>query len=237
MAVQTCRKCQKEMDFGLKFCPYCGHKVVMTTVLTWLTLIVFLLVLRAVAGWTNNSGESSAQKAVANKVEETNHRLQQERLRAAPLDDNMAFMRFVIADKQATIEDWRQANAHGEAAKYQAPNDAEVSRLSNQVSTLLSQKEKVESIKHSTRAADSAYIACKMHIESRLVAPSTADFQSFREGDVSVWKDHDFMFLANVTVDAQNGFGAKLRNRYECEVYCVSDEGCIVQNAYEVDRY
>jgi len=75
----------------------------------------------------------------------------------------------------------------------------------------------------------SAEFQCKQAIESRLKAPSTADWTGPATG---LWKDHAGYFLVTYTVDAQNSFGAKLRSSYQCQVVCISEEACEVEKMY-----
>jgi hypothetical protein len=82
---------------------------------------------------------------------------------------------------------------------------------------------------NSSAAALNAEIDCKVAIESRLKAPSTAEWS---RGESAKWRDHPGYFLVQYAVDAENGFGAKLRNRYECQVVCLSKKTCQVTKIY-----
>lgn len=58
-----------------------------------------------------------------------------------------------------------------------------------------------------------AYDPCKAAVSAQLKAPSTADFQSRFSVDYSLTKD---LVTVSGYVDAQNSFGAKLRNDWLC---------------------
>ena len=81
----------------------------------------------------------------------------------------------------------------------------------------------------SSAAVFNAEIECKVAIESRLKAPSTADWS---RGESGKWRDHPGYFLVRYAVDAENSFGAKLRNRYECQVVCLTEKTCQVTKIY-----
>jgi hypothetical protein len=75
-----------------------------------------------------------------------------------------------------------------------------------------------------------AQVQCRVAIESRLKAPSTADWSL---GEVGRWSGHPGYFLVRYRVDAQNSFGAKLRGHYECQVLCLSESVCEVSKMYQ----
>lgn len=54
-------------------------------------------------------------------------------------------------------------------------------------------------------------VACESEVKANLKAPSTASFSSTASGG-------DGQFTVTGTVDAQNGFGATVRNSFECSV-------------------
>ena len=58
-----------------------------------------------------------------------------------------------------------------------------------------------------------AYYACRDAVKGQLKAPSTADF--FYQSDARVQKSGDTITFKSY-VDAQNSFGAKLRNTWYC---------------------
>jgi hypothetical protein len=61
----------------------------------------------------------------------------------------------------------------------------------------------------------SAQETCHDFVKDRLKAPATAKFESFR--DARIEKDGD-VFTVEGHVDSENGFGALIRNDYECVV-------------------
>lgn len=60
-----------------------------------------------------------------------------------------------------------------------------------------------------------AHIQCKEFVKDRLKAPSSAEFTFL---DFSASKLADSQYVIRSYVDAQNAFGAKLRNNYTCVV-------------------
>jgi len=60
----------------------------------------------------------------------------------------------------------------------------------------------------------SAFVMSQDFVVDRLKSPSTADFPSYRESFVTDIGNGRFQVSAYV--DAQNSFGAKMRNRYNC---------------------
>lgn len=71
--------------------------------------------------------------------------------------------------------------------------------------------------KRAEACADSvmAYTMAKHFVERRLKAPSTADFGSYTDSHVT---GGNCKFTVSGYVDAQNGFGAKLRNYYVANI-------------------
>lgn len=62
----------------------------------------------------------------------------------------------------------------------------------------------------------SAQLACQRFVSSRLKAPSTASFAPFQELSISERTQGKFIVVG--WVDAENTFGAKLRNNYFCSI-------------------
>ena len=60
-----------------------------------------------------------------------------------------------------------------------------------------------------------AHIQCKDFVKARLKAPSSADF-AFMDYQATKFPDHKYIIRASV--EAQNSFGAKLKNNYVCTV-------------------
>ncbi len=74
-----------------------------------------------------------------------------------------------------------------------------------------------------------AWYKCKNTVLSHLKAPSTADFKRFSDGDANVTlRNEDTLYFdIDVTVDAQNSYGAMLRQNYDCQVifeYTIGEE-------------
>lgn len=67
-----------------------------------------------------------------------------------------------------------------------------------------------------------AYFMSQSFVKKILKAPATADFASSSESQVERSGDNRFMVYSYV--DAQNSFGAKLRNYYTCELQYVGDD-------------
>jgi hypothetical protein len=67
-------------------------------------------------------------------------------------------------------------------------------------------------------ATAAAYNAAKRAVEGELRAPATAKFADVMETPVSRLKEPPCAFVVQLQVDAQNGFGAMIRSRYEVEV-------------------
>ena len=61
-----------------------------------------------------------------------------------------------------------------------------------------------------------AYVACQQFVEQRLKAPKTADFPSGASQFTRMIGDGEYQVTAYV--DAQNGFGALIRNNFTCVV-------------------
>lgn len=72
-----------------------------------------------------------------------------------------------------------------------------------------------------TEGPSNAYFYAQDRVKELLKAPATADFPSFSPEFVS-GSGRDFKVAAYV--DAQNGFGAKLRNHFTCDVHIIDDK-------------
>lgn len=70
----------------------------------------------------------------------------------------------------------------------------------------------------STNSSGGAIYFCENRIKMFLKAPSTASFHSSASGTGNVW-------TVTGTVDAENSFGAKIQNSYQCTVTINGDEG------------
>lgn len=69
-----------------------------------------------------------------------------------------------------------------------------------------------------------AFVHCMGFVESRLKSPSSADFSSYGNSNVTQLKQtrrggkNEIQYLVTGYVDAQNSFGAQIRNNYSCKV-------------------
>ena len=62
----------------------------------------------------------------------------------------------------------------------------------------------------------SAYVFAEKTIKPRLKAPSTAEFASFNNSEIT--RDRDTFYVRSY-VDSQNGFGAMVRSNFEVRVF------------------
>lgn len=68
-----------------------------------------------------------------------------------------------------------------------------------------------------------AFTMAQAPIKAQLKSPSTADFASIRNSDVSVVSEDPCRYFVRSHVDAQNGFGAQIRNGFSVEIENVAD--------------
>tara|TARA_B100000700_G_scaffold189815_1_gene209168 strand:- start:39291 stop:39650 length:360 start_codon:yes stop_codon:yes gene_type:complete len=68
------------------------------------------------------------------------------------------------------------------------------------------------------QSPDAAYTMAKRFVEKRLRAPSTANFPSLLSDDVQVGYAGDCTHAVKAYVDAQNGFGAQVRQTFYAKV-------------------
>lgn len=78
----------------------------------------------------------------------------------------------------------------------------------------------------SWETALTAEVVCRQLIEANLKAPATAIWGQKETGH---WSGHPGFFYVRYTVDAQNAFGAMLRNSFQCKVECLTEKICEVQ--------
>jgi hypothetical protein len=88
--------------------------------------------------------------------------------------------------------------------------------------------------------AELSWDACQVahrYIQNALKAPSTAEFPGCYSSDpaVSTWPHGNGTFTVNTYVDAQNSFGAKLREYYICRVYFPGTPQLMLR-CFETDR-
>lgn len=70
-----------------------------------------------------------------------------------------------------------------------------------------------------------AYVYCEDWVTDRLKAPSTADFPTL---PLKATKEGNDKYLVYSYVDAQNGFGAKIRTKFICETKCDSTDCSLI---------
>lgn len=62
------------------------------------------------------------------------------------------------------------------------------------------------------------YYNCQEKVTERLRSPSTAKFPMFSSADVKARQHNDSTYVVLAWVDAQNAFGATVRNTFLCEI-------------------
>jgi len=77
-----------------------------------------------------------------------------------------------------------------------------------------------------------AQVMCRFTVKENLKAPSSADFQSYRDDYIQYMGKGKFE--VRTRADAVNSFGAKLRSTFTCEVQCSSPGECIVSKLDEM---
>jgi len=118
--------------------------------------------------------------------------------------------------------------SHAAEARKDIRTRAKAQEMMNRAARLATDLLKVRAW-NSEGASITAEVNCKLFIERRLKSPASADWMSPTVGQ---WTNHPGYFLVRQTVDAQNSFGAKLRDSYECQVLCISDSACDVEKMY-----
>jgi len=85
------------------------------------------------------------------------------------------------------------------------------------ISAYFSQNSKSDS-EYDTRSDKvKAWVVAESQIERSLKAPSTADFQSYNESNV-IYQYNKGTYMVSIYVDAENSFGAKIREYFNIEV-------------------
>lgn len=75
--------------------------------------------------------------------------------------------------------------------------------------------------------SDMAFIQCKHLVSERLKSPSTADFPFL---DRDAWRFSDQTYVIKSYVDAQNSFGAMMRNNWYCKIQFVAGDDLDINN-------
>jgi hypothetical protein len=227
-----CSNCGQAVAQGAAFCVACFSRPERTmgfwrakwkgVLLLGAVAIVPILALLAV-------GASDRLKDEERHKIEAKHRAD---LDAMPLQKNLERAQRVIANsKLATLSEVEDANENVLAAKRKSPNNQDISKLELKVAALLALKRHAETVRNTLDIE--AQVVCQMQLQRQLVAPSTADIRSLR---TSAWQGHEFMFISDFQIDAQNSFGATLRKNYECQVLCPKPDHCVVAKDYEISR-
>lgn len=81
---------------------------------------------------------------------------------------------------------------------------------------LIKNKKKQEEAKKPENKKKNIYYGVQEEVKNKLKAPSTAEFPIYDESFVE--QVDDTHYTVNCYVDAENGFGAKLRSNYSCDI-------------------
>lgn len=71
---------------------------------------------------------------------------------------------------------------------------------------------------------EGAFFISQQYVKDKLRSPSSAEFPSLHDNAISIVKLGNKKYKVRAYVDAQNTFGAKIRNRYECIVVYAGDD-------------
>lgn len=74
--------------------------------------------------------------------------------------------------------------------------------------------------------SQSAWYTCRQFVENRLKAPKTADFETYKAGQVAQVDPDEWKVIINV--DAENSFGAMLRNKFYCHLQDKGDSWYLI---------
>jgi hypothetical protein len=88
--------------------------------------------------------------------------------------------------------------------------------MSNYSSTPHKRENQISSASSIPHRGEEAFVWCKLFIETRLSSPSTASFSSLFNSTITSVGIGSYRVTGYV--DAQNAFGAKIRNSYTCVV-------------------
>lgn len=78
--------------------------------------------------------------------------------------------------------------------------------------------------------AGGAWLICQQFIEDELRAPATAEYPSIDDRYITEVSGSDDVFEVNAYVDAENGFGALIRNDFVCRVRYQGDDVWRLEN-------
>jgi hypothetical protein len=138
------------------------------------------------------------------------------------------------ADVQLNRAELEMALKHLAAIPTDSPQYPAVKVLQQKDQKLLARLDREEQEQKAREAWEASHpsqevpagMACEDYVKASLVAPSTADFQSFlgrQVADLGNWN-----YSVSSYVDSQNSFGAKIRTYFTCQVHCVAKNKCVV---------
>ncbi|MCE0853883.1 hypothetical protein LU689_28660 [Pseudomonas asiatica] len=78
-----------------------------------------------------------------------------------------------------------------------------------------SPQREIDQAKKDCENSSMAYVMSQEFVKQRLKSPASADFPYLNNRDVMSVANHDCTFYVSSYVDAQNGFGAKIRTYYK----------------------
>lgn len=247
----TCVYCKGLIRNGVRFCNLCGkeqekaksrrqaNKFVLV-----LLMILGLGVLGKLLELSSNGGESNKSASSGSDSQYT----PEARSQPIPTDSQFKGMsgrqhlseaERLLALPAPTGDDLLWASKHAMAAKELDPQNHEAAAVEKKASNELAKnvtRELFRKADHSDESLLTGYLICKRAVEHGLRAPSTAKFQGRSWENAWHWKDHPGGVIANVTVDAQNSFGAYLRSTYECNLTCMTSDSCTLTKIYEIER-
>ncbi|GAW57330.1 hypothetical protein [Nocardioides sp. PD653] len=70
--------------------------------------------------------------------------------------------------------------------------------------------------------------ACEGYVRDSLKSPSSAEFS-----EAEATERGEYGFTVSGSVDSENGFGAMIRNRYECRVNSIGDDWLLIDLDFE----
>lgn len=85
-------------------------------------------------------------------------------------------------------------------------------------------KREIEQAQRDCDNSTMAYVMSQEFVKQRLKSPASADFPYINNRDVIAVSNHDCTFYVSAYVDAQNGFGAKIRTHYKATMKYDRDE-------------
>jgi hypothetical protein len=243
-----CKKCGKQIADSDLFCWRCGkpRSDKQAANRRWLAFFAIFGVLMVVLAVTSNHetpdpggrGGAALDEKTAKEARKQKQRNELDPPSDVPLSPRGHLERARLLLRKVDVEDTDQAftllqliGGHVREAKEDARLIPQADAVMKRTATKLTEATLRKTWK-SPKAGITAEVECKLFITARLKAPSSADWGA---ETTNLWADHPGYFLITYVVDAQNSFGAKLRNNYQCQVICISDESCEVKKMYDVE--